>query len=229
MSPTGGSRTGTAEARLWLWQLLSPALPIGAYAYSRGLEYAVGAGWVRDEAAALQWIGGQLRHSVSGLEVPVLARLYRAYAAGDPEGVEYWNGWLLAARESAELRAEDRCLGAALARLLCDLGIEGAGPPTRPSFAAAFALATQRFGIALEEAALAYAFVWCEQLVAAAVKLIPLGQTAGQRLLLGLGAMIPDVVRGGLALEDEDIGANAPGLGIASALHETQYTRLFRS
>jgi urease accessory protein len=217
-----------AEARLWLWQLLSPALPIGAFAYSRGLEYAVQAAWVRDEAAALQWIGGQLRHSVSGLEIPVFARLYRAYAAGDSDGVGYWNGWLLATRESAELRAEDRCLGAALARLLCDLGIEDARQPGT-SFAAAFALATQRFGIALEEAALAYAFVWCEQLVAAAVKLVPLGQTAGQRLLLGLGAMIPDVVRGGLALGDEDIGANAPGLGIASALHETQYTRLFRS
>ena len=83
--------------------------------------------------------------------------------------------------------------------------------------------------IALEEAALGYAWVWCEQQVGAAVKLIPLGQTAGQRLLLRLGAMIPATVRAGCALADEDLGGTAPGLGIASARHETQYTRLFRS
>lgn len=222
----------TVEARIRLWQLLSPAMPIGAYAYSRGLEYAVAAGWVCGEAGAAEWIGGQLRHSVQRLDIPVFARLYRAWAAGDPEGLEHWNAFLLAARESAELRAEDRHLGAALARLLRDLGIEEARPgrPERPwGFAAPFALATERFGIALEEAALAYAWVGCEQLVAAAVKLIPLGQTAGQRLLLGLGAMIPDVVRAGCALDDEDLGGSGPGLGIASARHETQYTRLFRS
>ena len=222
----------TVEARLRLWQLLSPALPIGAYAYSRGLEYAVAAGWVCDESGAAEWIGGQLRHTVQGLDIPVFARLYRAWATGDSEGLERWNAFLLAARESAELRAEDRYLGAALARLLRDLGIEEAQPwrHERPwGFAAPFALATERFGIALEEAALGYAWVWCEQQVAAAVKLIPLGQTAGQRLLLGLGAMIPAAVRAGCALADEDLGGTAPGLGIASARHETQYTRLFRS
>ncbi len=222
----------TIEAQLRLWQLLSPTLPIGAYAYSRGLEHAVAAGWVCDEASAAEWIGGQLRHTVQHLDIPVFARLYRAWAAGDAEGLEHWNAFLLAARESAELRAEDRYLGAALARLLHDLGIDQARPgrPERQwGFAAAFALATESFGIALEEAAQGYAWVGCEQLVAAAVKLVPLGQTAGQRLLLGLGAMIPDAVRAGCALGDDDLGGTAPGLGIASALHETQYTRLFRS
>ena len=222
----------TAEARLRLWQLLSPALPIGAYAYSRGLEYAVAAGWLCDEAAAAEWIGGQLRHAVQRLDIPVFARLYRAWAEGDTEGSEYWNAFLLAARESAELRAEHRYLGAALARLLRDLGIEEARPgrPERTwGLATPFALATERFGIALDEAAHGYAWVWCEQQIAAAVKLIPLGQTAGQRVLLGLGAMIPAAVRAGCALADEDLGGTAPGLGIASARHETQYTRLFRS
>ncbi len=218
-----------ADARLRLWQLISPTLPIGAYAYSRGLEYAVLAGWVRDEASTAEWIGGQLRHTLQNLDIPVFARLYRAWAEGDEAGREHWNAFLLAARESAELGAEDRYLGTALARLLADLGIP-VRPAERPwSFATAFALATLRFGIALEEAAQAYAFVWCAELVAAAVKLVPLGQTAGQRLLLGLGAMIPAAVRTGCALDDDDLGASAPSLGIASALHETQYTRLFRS
>jgi len=203
----------TVEARLRLWQLLSPTLPIGAYAYSRGLEYAVAAGWVCDEASAAEWIGGQLRHTVQGLDIPVFARLYRAWAARDSEGLEHWNAFLLAARESAELRAEDHYFGAALARLLGDLGIDEARPVRheRPwGFAASFALATERFGIALEEGALGYAWVWCEQQVAAAVKLIPLGQTAGQRLLLGLSAMIPAAVRAGCALADEDLGGLRP-------------------
>ncbi len=219
----------TAEARLRLWQLLSPGLPIGAYAYSRGLEHAVSAGWVRDEGGAAEWIGGQLRHAVRLLDIPVFARLYRAFSEGDADGLARWNALLLAARESAELRTEDRDLGAALTRLLADLGIDAPRPVRPCSFAAAFALATVHFGIGLDEAALAYGFVYCEQQVAAAVKLVPLGQTAGQRLLLGLGAMIPEVVRAGLARADGDLGGTAPGLGIASALHETQYTRLFRS
>jgi urease accessory protein len=159
-------------------------------------------------------------------------RGHRSVRGGDAEGLDHWNAFLLAARESAELRAEDRYLGLALARLLGDLGIDEARPgsPERLwGFATPFALATERFAITLDEAALGYACVWCEQLVAAAVKLIPLGQTAGQRLLLGLGAMIPAAVRAGCALADEDLGETAPGLGIASARHETQYTRLFRS
>ncbi|MGH8508731.1 MAG: urease accessory protein UreF [Gammaproteobacteria bacterium] len=221
-----------AKARLRLWQLISPALPVGAYAYSRGLEYAVSAGWVCNDFDAAEWIEGQLTHLFESLEVPVFARLYRAWQDGDEGALAYWNSFLLAARESAELLAEDQYLGDALARLLTDLGIEDAGAwriAKRPSFATLFALGAERWDIELPEAAEGYTWVWGEHQIAAAVKLIPLGQTAGQRILSRLAEVIPEVVRFGLALADDAIGGVAPGVAIASALHEGQHTRLFRS
>ena len=222
----------TSKARLRLWQLISPALPIGAYAYSRGLEYAVSAGWVRNEIDAAAWIEGQLTHVFESLDVPVFARLYRAWQEDDEGALAYWNSFLLASRESAELLAEDQYLGSALARLLIDLGIEDAGAwqvAERPSFATLFALGAERWDVELPQATEAYAWVWSEHQVAAAVKLIPLGQTAGQRMLSRLADVIPEAVQSGLTLGDDAIGGVAPGLGIASALHEGQYTRLFRS
>jgi urease accessory protein len=219
-------------SRLRLWQLISPALPVGAYAYSAGQEYAVTAGWVHDEDSAAEWIIGLLMHSLAGLDVPVLVRLYDAWQADDEESVNRWTRLLLAARESAELQAEDRHLGGALARLLFDLGLKEAESwrdSKQVSFATLFALATARWAIPSEEAAQGYLWAWCENQVAAAIKLVPLGQTAGQRILSRAAARIPLAVESGRAVNDEDIGMLAPGLGIASALHETQYSRLFRS
>ncbi|MGH8512307.1 MAG: urease accessory protein UreF [Gammaproteobacteria bacterium] len=190
------------------------------------------AGWVGNEIDAASWIEGQLTNVFENLDVPVFARLYRAWQEDDAGSLVYWNSFLLASRESAELLAEDHYLGGALARLLSDLGIEGAGAwqvAERPSFATLFALGAERWDIELTEAAQAYAWVWSEHQVAAAVKLIPLGQTAGQRMLSRLADVIPEAVRSGLALGDDAIEGVAPGVGIASALHEGQYTRLFRS
>lgn len=221
-----------ASARFRLWQLLSPTLPIGAYAYSQGLEYAVSAAWVREEKDVEDWIEGQVKSVLGMLDVPVLARLYRAWSEGDTQALEYWSRLLLAARESGELLAEERNLGTALARLLLALGVERARAwcgASHTSYAAMFALGTWQWDIPVEEAAEAYVWTWCEKQVAAAVKLVPLGQTAGQRLLWQLADIIPQVVEQALGLKDEQIGGLAPGLGIASALHEIQYTRLFRS
>lgn len=219
-------------ALLRLLQLCSPALPVGAYAYSQGLESAVERGWVHDETSAGAWILGLLNHTVRRLDLPVFARVYAAWSVEDTDAVRRWNARLYASREAAELQREDRHLGAALARLLSDLGLEKAASwrnAPRVCFATLFSLAAVQWEIPLAEAATGYAWTWTENQVAAATRLIPLGQTASQRLLVAAGPAIAAAVADGLALPDEDIGGAAPGLALAGALHETQYSRLFRS
>ncbi len=230
------SGAGPGLARLRLFQLISPALPVGSFAYSQGLEYAVQAGWVGDREAARQWIGGLLEHALVRLDVPVMCRLYEAWQKDDPGEVLRWSRYLIACRETQELRAEERHLGTALARLLSELGIVEAAPwrgsgrsATPASFATLYALACLRWGIPVEEAAYGYVWFWLEGQVTAAVKLVPLGQTDGQRMLATLAWAVPGLVAGALALEDRDIGASVPGQTLASILHETQYSRLFRS
>ncbi len=219
-------------ARRRLWQLMSPTLPVGAYSYSAGLEYAIEAGWIGDAAAMADWLEGQLRHGLARVDIPLLARLHACWQAGDRDGVRHYSRWLRASRETAELVAEDRHLGRALARLLDELGMSEAEPWSAEedvSWAGMFALALARWDIPLAEGAEAYLWAWCENQVAAAIKLVPLGQTAGQRTLLDLAAVVGEAAAEGLALPAEAIGGTAPGVAIASSLHETQYSRLFRS
>lgn len=219
-------------ALLQLLRLASPALPVGAYAYSQGLEYAVAVRWVHDEASARSWITGLLEQALGRLDVPVLARFYRAWRAHDAQAVDDWNRYLHASRESAELQAQDQQLGAALARLLAGLDMPEAQTwvaDAHATFAALYALAAARWHIPLRAAAAGYLWSWSENQVMAAIRLVPLGQTAGQRLLSAIVERIPGVLERGLALPDEEIGFLAPGLAIAGALHETQYSRLFRS
>ena len=222
----------SSSATLRLWQLISPALPIGAFAYSQGLEYAVEESWVNNEETAAQWITGLINNSLSALDVPILSRLNNAWMTNDMEKVIYWNNYLQASRESRELLMEDRQIGSALKQLLCDLELEQAKqwPKSgQPSFATMFALAASHWQVSLNETCQGFLWSWSENQVAAAIKLIPLGQTAGQRILSRIIDEIPQAVERGLRLTDEEIGMTAHGLGIASALHETQYTRLFRS
>lgn len=224
---------GAANARtLRLWQLLSPTLPVGAYAYSAGLETAIEQGWVGDEPSLVDWVGGQLQSGIGGLDLPVLARLQAAWQRDDRSSVEVWTGRLLASRETAELRAEDIHIGRALMRLLGEFGISEARTFDRNrdvTWATAFALATARWCIGMDQAALGYAWAWSENQVAAAVKLVPLGQSAGQRALLRIADAIPGAVDNAHALDDESIGATTPGVSLASGWHEVQYSRLFRS
>jgi len=210
-----------------LWQLISPALPVGAYSYSQALEYVHFEGIVHDEASTLEWLRDLLAHGIARLDLPILERVHRAWASRDELAVRRWSRELEARRETAELRFEDMSMGGALTQLLTSLGEPI--PERRLPFASAFAVAAVNWSIPLEDACAGYAWAWCEAQVAAAVKLVPLGHTAGQRLLLALGADIPAAVTRAAACRDHDIGASLPGLAIASALHETQYTRLFRS
>lgn len=215
-----------------LLQLCSPALPVGAYAYSQGLECAVERGWVRDEASAGDWILGLMTHNLCRLDLPVFARLHQGWQATHLDEIRRWNARLYASREAAELQREDAHLGAALARLLPDLGIAEADAwrnSRRVCFATMFSLAAVKWEIPLLEATAGLAWTWVENQVAAATRLIPLGQTASQRLLVAAGPVLMDVVQQGLTLPDEVIGTAAPGLAMAGALHETQYSRLFRS
>ena len=145
---------------------------------------------------------------------------------------EPWADWLLASRETRELRDEERNRGRALTSLLVDLGITHAEDwrdTLSYSQTAGFALAAVVWQIPLHQAAQGFAWSWLENLALAGVKLIPLGQTAGQRILHDLGDVTNLAVQRGLKLADEDMGASAPALAIASSRHETQYTRLFRS
>ncbi len=215
-----------------LLQLVSPTLPIGAYAYSTGLESAVRANWVNDYASARNWIAELAAHNICFLDLPILSRLYVAWSDNDLDSVLKWSRILSASRETAELLAEDQHMGIALARLMSDLGVERARD-WKDSFdsnwATLFSLAACHWDISEDDMRLGYLWAWCDHQVAVAVKLIPLGQTDGQRMLLYLRDCIPNLVEHSRTICDAEIGQASPALAIGSALHEQQYSRLFRS
>ena len=213
-----------------LLQLASPALPVGAYSYSQGLEAAVEAEIVRDAGSAGRWIGEVLEYSVVRMEAPILLRLIAAWRANDLAAVRTWNGLFLASRESAELRAETVQMGYSLARLLVELGeAHGLSEVEEISFPAAFAHAVAKWGIEAHPALVAYLWAWLENQVMAALKAVPLGQTDGQRILLALGERLAGFAEQAAATGDEELGSFAPRLAILCSRHETQYSRLFRS
>jgi urease accessory protein len=217
---------------LRLLQLASPALPIGAFAYSQGLEAAVERGDVRDEDSAGAWILGLLEHGLARLEVPIFARLHRAFTAGDLAEARRWSAFLSACRGSQEQRAEDRRTGGALARALLTLGLaEAAAWRDDPhvTLIGMFTLGAARFGLPPAPAAQGFLFSACENQIAAALRLVPLGQSAGLRLAGRAIDAIPAAVGRGFAVPDEEIASATPGQALLSALHETQYSRLFRS
>jgi urease accessory protein len=219
-------------ALLRLLQWVSPSLPIGGFTYSQGLEWAVEAGWVDGEATLADWLGQVLRDGLAPVDLPALARLHRACREDDERALAHWATWLQACRETAELRLEERQRGRALAALLVDLGVPHAAtwrPLLETTAIAGFALAAAADGIPVRDAALGYAWAWLESQVIAAVKLIPLGQTAGQRVQRRLAGDVVAAVERALQLPDEALGGSLPALAIASSRHETQYTRLFRS
>jgi urease accessory protein len=216
---------------LRLLQLASPALPVGAYSYSGGLETAVESGVVRDAATASQWIGDVLDFSLARMEAPVFLRLVSAWERGDPAAARHWNGEFVASREAAELRAETLQMGYSLRILLRDLGVAGLAALDFEDLAypTAYAFVVSEWRIDARAALEAYLFAWVENQVLAAVKCIPLGQTDGQRMLLALADRIPAAAAVAQAADDGALGGFAPGLAQACARHETQYSRIFRS
>jgi urease accessory protein len=227
----------TPLALLRLLHLASPGLPVGAYSYSQGLEAAIDAGHVRDEGSALDWIRHVLGFSMAYLEAPLFCRLYDAWKDGDRDRADHWSAWFLAARDSAELRAETVQMGFSLARLLRDTfpaDARAAWLPARVSdtalpYPGALAAACVMLATPREASLHACLFSWSENQVLAALKAIPLGQAAGQRMLFALEPDILAAAASALALEDDAIANWTPGLSLLSMHHETQHSRIFRS
>lgn len=210
--------TGVAS----LLRLASPALPIGAYAWSSGLESAIDAGLVHDAASAETWLGDGLALGFGRWEGPMLWRLLHA----DATEFARLDARLVASRDTRELRQETLVLGASLMRLLAALELS---PLPAQSFPAAWARAAVLWQVAPHEALTAYAFVQLENQLAVLAKLVPLGQVACQRLLQTLMPRLDEVCAAATTLPYDALASSLPGLSMLSAAHETQYSRLFRS
>jgi urease accessory protein len=225
-------RQDNAGRLLRLLHLVSPSLPTGAFAYSQGLEWAVDQGWIQNAAQLRQWLTDLIDHSLAAVDIPLLARMHAACEAGNASDLETWCDQLLALRETHELRLEENNRGRAMLALLQGLAIP-LSPSMQPIIArcqlAGFAAAAAYWRIPLRDAAAGYVWAWLENQVIAGIKIIPLGQTQGHRILAELDAAVAAATDRGLCLEDDDIGASSPALAIASCRHETQYTRLYRS
>ena len=222
-------------ALLHLLQLASPSLPVGAYSYSQGLEGAIENGLVSNELSARDWIADYLQHVVGRFEAPVLWRLLRGFLTRDAAAVSAWTERFIAARDTAEFRAETIQMGYSLARLAIDLKIGDEAldailqqQPEIP-LPTAFAYAAIALEVPAEAALLGMLFSWTENQVVVCVKSVPLGQVAGQRMLLSLRPDIEQAARTAQHLNDDALSNWYPGLSLLSMQHEVQYSRLYRS
>ena len=216
---------------LQLMQLTSPSLPIGGFAWSQGLEYAIDSGWIKNEADTAEWLKGLIRDGLANLDLPILVRLIESCEQNNVEQLCYWNQYLLASRETAELHLEDCQMGLALKKLLLDLQLvtEADVPSNDVAYLTCFALAAAHHGIDQRSACIGFLWSWLENQIAAALKVFPLGQTAGQRIFHQLADTIVNAINHGLSVQDDAVGNSMPGQIMASMLHEEQYSRLFRS
>jgi urease accessory protein len=218
-----------------LLQLCSANLPVGGFSFSQGLEYAVEMGWVNNPASTKEWISFNLNQSIAHTDIALLNRLQKSLIEDDFARFHKWNQHALACRESNELYLADVAMGKALMRLLKDIqGIDSRHymdlmTQKEISFVSAFALGAYLFGLELNIIQSGFCWAYIDNQVAAATKLVPLGQTQAQNLLFELTEQVEEAIKQANQINDENIGASLPRLAMASAWHETQYTRLFRS
>lgn len=232
---------GGLLGRIRMLQLASPALPIGCYSYSSGLEWAVDSGAVNDDRTAFAWIDDALCLVLGRFDAPLLAAAVSACEAADHARLAGLNRLALAARETAELRLESEQMGYSLAQWIAGVageagGAEGTGwsqsllDPNRPLAAVvAWAIAAWRLGLGRRDAVTGFLWSFVENQVTVLIKTVPMGQIQAQRLLYRLGPQIGAVVESSLRLPQEAWSNAAPGFAIASMAHESQYSRLFRS
>ena len=228
-----------APALLQLMWLASPALPVGGFSYSEGLESAIDAGRVHDADSAGAWLVDQLHLGLARSEMALVAKAVKAWRRHDLATIGELNAWATTTRETRELRQQAAQMGRSMAEWLRQRDAPGAAADPRvgalkalapaPTWPIAFALAAALSGAPLREALLAFGFGWAENMVAAALKSVPLGQSAGQRVLKALVEQLPAAADFAAALPDGQRQACTPMLAILSAQHETQYSRLFRS
>ena len=227
----------SAASLLQILWLASPALPVGGFSYSEGLEAAVDAGLVHDEASAAIWLIDQLHLGLARADLAVAAQAIPAWRRNDLARINELNHWVLQTRETMEFRLQTEQMGRSFLEWARQLGDLGAGvfeqlqaaqlnPPTYP---VACACAAASGEASVRDSLVGYAFGWAENMVQSAIKSVPLGQSSGQRMLARLAREIPDAVDHAMALPDDARQAFAPMLAILSARHETQYSRLFRS
>lgn len=218
---------------LAILQLASPALPVGAYSYSEGLEMLIEDGTITNVENLQDWLKSELLYGSIRLDAAIMLRGFYAVKSGDIEALKRWNLWLSAARDTEELRAASWQMGRSLMQLLGKLEpdilpvVNAVGYPS--NYAIAFAIACAHWDINIQACLLAYLHSWANNLITAGIKIIPLGQTAGQELLLSLQSLLTITVEEILTMTDDDLGCCNWGLSLASMQHEIQYTRLFRS
>jgi urease accessory protein len=233
----GGSSARSAASLLQILWLASPALPVGGFSYSEGLEAAVDIGLVHDETSAAIWLVDQLHLGLARADLAVVAQAIPAWRGNDLARLATLNHWVLQTRETLEFRLQTEQMGRSLLEWSRQLGELGAGvfeqlqaaqlnPPTYPVACACAAASAEA---SVRDSLIGYAFGWAENMVQASIKSVPLGQSAGQRMLARLAQQIPAAVDHAMALPDDARQAFTPGLAILSARHETQYSRLFRS
>ncbi|MES3001810.1 MAG: urease accessory UreF family protein [Pseudomonadota bacterium] len=222
--------TATDSALLQLIWLASPALPIGGFSYSEGMEAAVDRELVRDETTACEWLAAQLQMTLARCDLAVVAKAIAAWRADDEAAIARLDAWVLQTRETAELRQQTEQMGRSMVEWLKSVRPQvAARAKFQLTYPVAFALAVSDGAASARDAAMAFAFGWAENMMQAAIKSVPLGQSAGQRILSRLAGEIPAAVDQALALDEDSRQAFSPMLAILSARHETQYSRLFRS
>lgn len=229
---TGKSKGINAASILSLLHISSPALPVGAFAYSQGLEFALDKGWCKNREDVNAWIEENLTYGLGQLDLPVYIRSYNAWKNKDFDQVKYWNEMLLAFRESKELYLEDTQVGSAYAQW--HLGQDASRQSllnecSNPTVVSMSALAAVLTDIDIEQALLGFVWSWAENQIASASKALPMGQTDGQRILQALIPVIAQVCEQAMEIKDDEIGTGLMGTAMASSLHEQQYSRLFRS
>lgn len=219
-------------ALLRLIWLASPALPVGGFSYSEGLESAVDAGRVTDEASAAAWLTDQLHLTLARADLSVVAQAIPAWRVADTARIAALNAWILRTRETSELRLQTEQMGRSLVEWLKSVHPDLAGvaaPLGHLTYPVAYALAAGASEAPARAIVLGFAFGWAENMMQAAIKSVPLGQSAGQRILARLAQEIPAAVDHALSLDDASRQSYSPSLAILSSRHEHQYSRLFRS